>query len=109
MKRDVEGPSLWREMTGASDVKRCGCNAGAWADAAGQCNRCVEGIVCHGMSTVEVLPGFFASADNVGFVWQCHGADWRRCPGGVPGTCAQREDELQHYLRRVRSLFPHDE
>ena len=46
------------------------------------------GLSCKGMGEVEVLPGYFASAGSAGFVWQCHGADWRRCPGGQPGTCA---------------------
>ena len=90
MQRDTERPSAWREMSGASDVRHCGCGTGAWADSFGQCHRCGEGILCHGMGVVEVLPSYFASADNAGFVWRCHGADWRRCPGGVPGTCAEK-------------------
>ena len=41
------------------------------------------------MGEVEVLPGYFARTDSSGFVWRCHGADWARCAGGRPGTCAQ--------------------
>ena len=49
-----------------------------------------KGGVCKGMGEVEVLPGFFAGTHSPGFVWRCFGADWARCPGGRPGTCAQR-------------------
>ena len=38
---------------------------------------------------MDVLPGYFAPVDNAGFVWQCHGLDWARCPGTAPGTCAE--------------------
>ena len=41
------------------------------------------------MGLVDVLRGYFASVDNAGFVWQCHGLDWARCPGTAPGTCAE--------------------
>ena len=37
----------------------------------------------------RALQGYFTSVDNAGFVWRCHGADWARCSGGRPGTCAQ--------------------
>ena len=80
----------WRETSGSRSVRDCGCAEGAWVDALGQCRECGEGITCKGMGEVEVLPGYFASADNPGFVWRCHGADWARCPGGRPGTCAQQ-------------------
>merc|ERR1712136_341334 len=50
------------------------------------------GIQCHGMGDVVVQPGFFAGVEAPGFVWQCHGPGWRRCPGGAPGTCAERRD-----------------
>ena len=90
MGRDNEGSSKWKEIEGASDVRSCGCGVGAWADNFDQCHKCGDGIVCNGMGIVEVLPGYFARADDPGFVWQCHGTDWRRCPGGVPGTCAEK-------------------
>ena len=70
----------WRETPGSQSVSDCGCAAGAWVDALGQCQECGEGISCNGMGEVEVLPGYFASVDRPGFVWRCHGADWTRCP-----------------------------
>ena len=97
MGRDIEGSSEWREMAGASDVRSCGCGAGAWADNFDQCHKCGDGIVCNGMGIVEVLPGYFARADDPGFVWQCHG------PGGVPGTCA---DKRMNPTMRARSVKP---
>ena len=78
----------WLEVSGSQSVSDCGCAEGAWADALGQCHGCGEGITCKGFGEVEVLPGYFASAASAGFVWRCHGADWARCPGGRPGTCA---------------------
>ena len=90
MGRDVDGLSKWKEISGASDVGSCGCAVGAWADIFNQCQKCGSGIQCDGMGIVEVLPGYFARTDNAGFVWKCYGTDWRRCPGGVPGTCAER-------------------
>ena len=102
--RDPEGPNphlwttmvrnevagKWVEKYGSLGVSDCGCRAGAWVDSLGHCRECTEGVTCEGMSEVEVLPGYFASADSAGFVWRCHGADWARCPGGRPGTCAQQ-------------------
>ena len=78
----------WQEISGSQSGGDCGCAAGAWVDAQGQCQECGVGISCRGMGEVEVLPGYFTRADNAGFVWRCHGADWARCPGGLPGTCA---------------------
>ena len=79
----------WLEVSGSQSVSDCGCAQGAWADAHGHCHVCGEGITCKGFGEVEVVPGYFASASSPGFVWRCHGADWARCPGGRPGTCAQ--------------------
>ena len=79
----------WQEISGSETVKESGCGIGAWVDANGQCQECGEGLLCLGMGELEVLPGYFASADSAGFVWRCHGADWARCPGGAPGSCAQ--------------------
>ena len=78
----------WQEISGSQSGGDCGCAAGAWVDAQGQCQECGVGISCRGMGEVEVLPGYFTRAGNAGFVWRCHGADWARCPGGLPGTCA---------------------
>ena len=110
MSRDTEGSSEWREMAGASDVRSCGCGVGAWADNFDQCHKCGDGILCNGMGIVEVLPGYFARADDPGFVWQCHGNDWRRCPGGVPGTCAEKRmnssnacEECEAFTRKTNS------
>ena len=44
-------------------------------------------IMCvstRGMGMVDVLPGYFATGDNAGFVWRCRGPDWARCPGTAP-------------------------
>ena len=96
----------WQETSGSQHVSDCGCAAGAWVDALGRCQACGSGIVCKGMGEVEVLPGYFARADSAGFVWRCHGADWARCPGGRPGTCAQQRlntstacEECEPYAR----------
>ena len=79
----------WQEISGSETDKECGCVKGARVDAKGQCQECGEGLLCLGMGELEVLPGYFASVDSAGFVWRCHGADWARCPGGAPGSCAQ--------------------
>ena len=96
----------WREVSGSQSLRDCGCAAGAWFDALGQCHECGEGLTCKGMGEVEILPGYFASADSAGFVWRCHGADWARCPGGRPGTCAPQRlntstacEECEPYTR----------
>ena len=86
MQADFQG---WKEVSGASNIRQCGCVPHAWVDRAGTCRACGEGVQCGGMGSVVVLPGYFASVDSPGFVWRCHGADWRRCPGGVPGACAE--------------------
>ena len=81
--------SGWRHL-GSPSADECGCGKGAWRDTLGHCWVCGEGVVCKGMGEVEVLPGFFTGTHSPGFVWRCHGADRARCPGGRPGTCAQR-------------------
>ena len=116
---DPEGPNLhlwttmrsiendeWMEISGSHSLSDCGCAVGAWLDAFGQCQECGVGIACKGMGEVEVLPGYFARADSAGFVWRCHGADWARCPGGRPGTCAHHRlntstacEECEPYTR----------
>ena len=116
---DPEGPNLhlwttmrsienaeWMEISGSHSLSDCGCAVGAWLDAFGQCQECGVGIACKGMGEVDVLPGYFARADSPGFVWRCHGADWARCPGGRPGTCAQHRlntstacEECEPYTR----------
>ena len=100
------GNVKWSEISGSRSMHDCGCVEGAWLDALGQCQECGAGIICKGMGEVEVLPGYFARADSSGFVWRCHGADWARCPGGRPGTCAhQRQntsitcEECEPYTR----------
>ena len=130
---DPEGPNLhlwttmrsienaeWMEISGSHSLSDCGCAVGAWLDAFGQCQECGVGIVCKGMGVVEVLPGYFARADSPGFVWRCHGADWARCPGGRPGTCAHHRlntstacEECEPYTRstndgpcKARSVVP---
>ena len=85
----TERDGAWQEISGSLSVSDCGCGEGAWVDALGQCQECGDGIVCKGMGDVEVLPGYFAGTDSAGFVWRCHGADWARCPGGLPGVCAR--------------------
>ena len=80
---------VWQETSDSRTSRDCGCAEGAWLDALGHCQECGEGITCKGMGEVVVLPGFFASADRAGFVWRCYGADWARCPGGSPGSCAE--------------------
>ena len=96
----------WLEISGSRSIHDCGCAEGAWLDALGQCQECGAGIICKGMGEVEVLPGYFARADSSGFVWRCHGADWARCPGGRPGTCARQRlntsitcEECEPYTR----------
>ena len=102
----VEGQVEWREISGSGDVSQCGCRAGAWVDDQGHCHECGQGIICHGMGVMEVLPGYFASPFRGDFVWQCHGEDWKRCPGGDPGTCAEHRintsiacDECEPFTR----------
>ena len=102
----VEGQVEWREVSGSGDVSQCGCRAGAWVDDQGHCHECGQGIICKGMGVMEVLPGYFASPSRGDFVWQCHGEDWKRCPGGDPGTCAEHRintsiacDECEPFTR----------
>ena len=97
----------WQEISGSQSGTDCGCAAGAWADAQGQRQECGEGISCRGMGEVEVLLGYFASVDNAGFVWRCHGADWARCPGGLPGVCAL--GRLNTSTAGMRALLSHDQ
>ena len=97
----------WQEIWGSQSERDCGCAAGAWIDALGHCQECGVGLSCRGMGELEVLPGYFTSADNAGFVWRCHGPDWARCPGGLPGTCAQGRrnsttcEECEPYTRKT--------
>ena len=98
------GHMEWQEISGSESVR--GCADGAWLDASGQCQECGVGITCKGMGEVEVLPGYFSSADSAGIVWRCYGRDWARCPGGLPGTCAQQRlntsiacEECEPYTR----------
>ena len=102
----VEGQVEWREVSASGDVSQCGCRAGAWADDEGHCHECGQGIICKAMGVMDVLPGFFASPFRGDFVWQCHGEDWKRCPGGHPGTCAEHRintsiacDECEPFTR----------
>ena len=83
----VLSDTVWLHVQGADDEGDCGCREGAWLSLARECDQCGEGMVCDGMGHVELEPGYFASYDNAGFVWRCHG-DSARCPGGPPGTCA---------------------
>ena len=69
-----KGQLEWANMLGAREVTSCGCAEGAWLSLASECFECGE--------------GWFAE------VWvssssRCHGDDWGRCPGGMPGSCAR--------------------
>lgn len=81
------GHEQWALMLGATYPSYCGCGEGAWLGSDSECHICGEGLICSGMGTVTVEPGYFAPADNAADVWQCHGV-WERCPGGSLGTCA---------------------
>ena len=105
------GHEQWALMLGATYPSYCGCGEGAWLGSDSECHICGEGLICSGMGTVTVEPGYlcegcwhwlerievtlasqgyFAPADNAADVWQCHGV-WERCPGGrfvpVPSLC----------------------
>jgi hypothetical protein len=82
----VSGIYEWVPTTGAESATACGCKKGAY-DNEGECELCGEGMACAGMGEVVILPNYFASVDNPGFVWRCYGTDYGRCPGGPPGTC----------------------
>ena len=84
-----KGRLEWTTFDGANTSKACGCAEGSWKTTAGECHTCGEGAICSGMGVVEVKYGYFAAHDNAGFVWRCHGRDQGRCPGGVPGRCAE--------------------
>ncbi|CAE7464201.1 RPS6 [Symbiodinium natans] len=81
----------WIQVDGATSDKFCGCVEGWYMSSQGQCTRCMSGSRCPGSSDVEVLPGFFASASEPGNIFRCFG-DGSRCPGGLPGTCAEGRD-----------------
>ena len=53
-----------------------------------QCAECGEGMVCPGMGSVTLNPGYFALLEDPANVWACHGVQ-ERCPGGAPGTYAE--------------------
>ena len=84
-----KGERYWTDSEGATNVASCSCVEGFWQTTDGECMQCGEGIVCDGVGVVAVKCGYFASGDNVGSVWRCHGKDEARCPGCVPGSCAK--------------------
>ena len=81
----------WIEVDGATSEEFCGCVEGWYMSRQGQCTSCMSGSRCPGSSAVEVLPGFFASDSEPGKIFRCFG-DGSRCPGGLPGTCADGRD-----------------
>ena len=102
---------LWREQRHASHAALDGLMlmsavCSALQEPSPPLSRVRPGIICKGMGVMEVLPGFFASPFRGDFVWQCHGEDWKRCPGGDPGTCAEHRintsiacDECEPFTR----------
>lgn len=88
---DVLGVSEWVPFAGAKTASACGCLKGAYSEQ-GECQLCGKGMRCDGMGEVLIMPYYFASADDPGFVFACFGNDHTRCPGGAPGTCAAGRD-----------------
>ncbi|CAE7736688.1 unnamed protein product [Symbiodinium microadriaticum] len=82
------GDETWIDVMGASSEDLCHCRQGFFLHD-GQCTKCTEGALCSG-GEIQILPGFFSSADKPDSIFTCFGAE--RCPGGSPGTCAQGRD-----------------
>lgn len=78
----------WSYLTSAKSKGSCGCDIGSWMSPSSECSVCGEGMICTGMGTVYLEAGYFAPVDDASNVWTCHGVEGR-CPGGVPGTCAE--------------------
>jgi len=85
-----QGAETWIQIQGASSEDFCGCVAGTWLDN-GRCEECIEGSECPGSNQILLLPGFFSTPEAPGMVFRCFG-DAKRCPGGVPGSCAVGRD-----------------
>ena len=89
----VRGGQLqWVDADGSSSVASCTCVEGARLSERGACVPCGEGLICSLVGRVQLQPGYFAAADDLGSVWRCHGVDPGRCPGGAPGLCARLRD-----------------
>ena len=99
----------WTVFRGANTSNACGCAEGSWKNTAGECHTCGEGVICSGMGVVELKYGYFATHDNAGSVWRCHGRDQGRCPGGVPGVCAENRQKHKCRVRRLRTRDSHDD
>ncbi|CAL1136495.1 unnamed protein product [Cladocopium goreaui] len=80
----------WIQVQGATSQDFCACEAGSFLFQS-SCMTCMEGSSCPGSNSLELLPGYFSTAEEPGEVFQCFGNS-KRCPGGLPGTCAFQRD-----------------
>ena len=91
-QRERGGQLQWVDVDGSSSVTSCTCVEGARQSEHGACVPCGEGLICPLFGSVQLQPGYFAAAEDLGSVWRCHGVDPGRCPGGAPGLCARLRD-----------------
>ncbi len=84
---DIRGTKTWIQVEAADSVDLCHCIEGWFLGQDGECHECTEGATCPGSGEVEVLPGYFSFSEDPGSIYRCHG-NALRCPGGLPGTCA---------------------
>ena len=80
----------WIEVQGATSESYCRCAPGRFLQN-GQCTYCGVGAFCPGSDILEVLPGYHSKANEPGLIYKCFDLP-ERCPGGVPGSCANGRD-----------------
>jgi len=86
----THGEETWIQIQGASSESSCSCVEGTYLWN-GRCEECIEGSRCPGSNALLLKPGYFSTPEAPGEVFQCHGG-FKRCPGGLPGTCAAGRD-----------------
>eukprot|EP00435_Cladocopium_sp_Y103_P061231 s102_g22.t2 len=80
----------WIQIQGADSEDNCSCVEGTYLWK-GRCEVCIEGSICPGSNQLLLKPGYFSKPEAPGDVFRCYGRS-RRCPGGVPGSCAAGRD-----------------
>jgi len=83
------GEQQWAYFEAAPANSTCGCDKGYQQSKDGECEECGEGMICHGMSEIEIELGY--SWDGELSTFRCYG-ELKRCPGGKPGVCAEGRD-----------------
>ena len=117
----AEGSFSGVDADGSSSVASCTCVEGARLSERGACVPCGEGLICPLVGRVQLQPGYFAAADDLGSVWRCPRCRSRtvsrRCarslreiarpiPASRAATASQTRGGLRRDMSAIRRVRP---